>query len=169
MISFLELKEKIFAVNDDLLDLKRFDEFITPVTDIHMLILLSFASKSGLNIENVDKGKFFSANSNDLIIEYLDGYFPEGKQLLDISLDHILIGGKSFTYRDFFDAFGPNSLINSQLLIAELELEIGDSLNVDFETDDINIRTFQELLHHLNNNQKEKELIHKSPWWKFWS
>jgi len=116
----------------------------------------------------VDKEKFLEANRNELIVEYLNEFSPTGQQFLDISLDLILKEGKSFTYRDFYDAFGPNFLINSQLLIYDLEIEIGDSLNVVFESAD-NINTLEELLYHLNNNQKEREIFHNNPWWKFWT
>jgi len=49
MISFLELKNKILSIQDNLFQLE-LEGFITPATDIHMLILLSFACKKGLNI-----------------------------------------------------------------------------------------------------------------------
>ena len=164
MVTFLELKNKI----SEELGFKDAEEFITPATDINMLFLLTFACSNGLNIKNIDKEKFLEANSNKLIIEPLNEFSPEGNQFLDISLDHILKEGYNYTYRDFYDVFGPSSLIQSEILKNELEWKIGDALNVDFHDNGLEKRTVGDLLSHLNNNQKVREIFYRNPWWKFW-
>ncbi|MCG1036879.1 hypothetical protein [Polaribacter sargassicola] len=164
MFTFLELKNKIL----EKLSFKDAEELMTPETDIDMLFLLKFACREGLDIRNVDKEKFLAANSNDLIIKPLNAFAPAGNQFLDISLNHILKEGNNYTYRDFFDVFGPNYLMHSEILKGDLEWEIGDVLNVDFIDDHKKKRTIGDLLHHLNNNQKKKEKNHRNPWWRFW-
>lgn len=164
MVTFLELKNKIL----EKLSIEDSEEFITPETDIDMLFLLNFACQKGLDIRNVDKEKFFEANSDELIIEPLNEFTPQGNQFLDISLKHILKEGNNYRYRDFYDVFGPNCLLHSENLKNDLEWEIGDALNVDFEDNHKKNRTIGELLYHLNNNQIEKIIIQRNPWWKFW-
>lgn len=158
MITFLELKNKILITNEDLVVL---EEFINPETDLHLLTLLRIACYAGLNIENVDKSKFLNASVNDLKIERSCEVVSEGTQFFNISLDPILKEGNSFTYKDFFDAFGLNYQINAINLIMDIEMSVSEDLNFDYEysskdllLDLMNIRTFDELLLHFNNNQK---------------
>lgn len=164
MVTILELINKISEEHS----IAGAEEFIIPETDIDTFFLLIFACREGLDIRNVDKEKFFKVTSNELIIEYLDEFAPEGNQLIDVSLDHILKEGNNYAYRDFHDVFGPNFLLHSEILKYDLEWEIGDALNVDFKDIGRKYRTIGDLLYHLNNNQQEKEIIHRNPWWRFW-
>lgn len=176
MITFLEFKNKILSIKDDFHFL---DEFITPHTDLHMLYLLKYACREGLNLGDVDKERFLNANTNDLIIEKSNEVLSDGNHFINISLDHILKEGKNYTYRDFFDVFGLNSQVNAELLIMELESKLGEDLNKDFESPSepenfcglliFQFRTLGELLYHFNNNQKERRIISKNSWWKFWT
>ncbi len=172
MITLVELKNKILLIEDDLHSLA---EFITPQTDLHMLYLLKLACSEGLNIEDVDKGRFLEANTNDLKLQKEENQ-SDKTDFINISLDHILKEGKKYTYRDFFDVFGLNSQINAELMIEDVKSELGKDLNIAFESPsdklfDLNLnnlRTLEELLNHLNSDQKKRKIIFKNPWWKFW-
>lgn len=160
MVTFLELKNKLLVIQNDFLNLVN---FITPGTDIHMLTLLRLACQDGLNIRDVDETKFQKANTIDLKIESSNEALSGETQFFNISLDHILIEGKKFTYKDFFDVFGLNSIVNAELLIQDLKMDIGEDLNIDFESTSenffsleiTNMRTLQDLLEHINNNKRD--------------
>jgi hypothetical protein len=160
MVTFLELKNKLLVIQNDFLNLV---DFITPGTDIHMLTLLRLAYQDGLNVRDVDKTKFQKANTIDLKIESSNEALSGETQFFNISLDHILIEGEKFTYKDFFDVFGLNSRVNAELLIQDLKMDIGEDLNIDFESTSenffsleiTNMRTLQDLLDHINNNKRD--------------
>ena len=166
MITFLELKNKILSDNDNL---KYLEDFILPTTDIDMLVLLIIVNKDGLDLKHVDISKFLESNSSELMIEPLDEFAPSGNQFLNISLDHILKEGYSYTFKDVFDVFGPNALVNGQVFILELQMEFENSLNVYIKYASDDIKTLGQLLDHLNNNQEEIKTVKNRPFWKFWA
>ncbi len=149
------------------IDFLKFDEFITPESDLYMLVLVSKAQKRGLNLENINTERFLSSCSEDLLINVMDsGPFP-GANYIEISLDHLLKAGKTFTYKGHSEVFGADFMMNTLNLILELEMDLEKEHNVTFSDSKTFIKTPYDLLRHLNIDHLPNEQTMKN-WWRFW-